>query len=140
MKNIGLTCLAILLMPVVALTDEAATLQVIMQGLRDNLAEITDGLLTDDFEKVSRGAVAISQHPQIPPDQAARVAQELGPEMAAFKQIDTRVHDLSLQINAAAMALDRGAAIAAYQTMLEGCFACHSSYKERVAAVLATSD
>ena len=59
----------LLLIPTVALTDETTTLQAIMQGLRDNLVEITDGLLTDDFELVDRGASAIANHPRIPPGQ-----------------------------------------------------------------------
>lgn len=50
----------------VALADETTTLQIIMQGLRDNLVEITDGLLVDDFELVERGASAIANHPRIP--------------------------------------------------------------------------
>jgi mono/diheme cytochrome c family protein len=119
-----------------ALAAETTALQEIMQGLRNNLAEIADGLLTDDFEQVARGATAIAEHPQIPPAEIQLVAATLGPEMPAFKQLDMRVHDLSLEIHAASKALDRDAAIAGYQQMLEGCLACHHSYKERVAAVL----
>ncbi|MDH3805312.1 MAG: hypothetical protein OEU90_07555, partial [Gammaproteobacteria bacterium] len=95
-----------------------------------------DGLLTDDFEQVARGAIAIAEHPRIPAAQVQIVAAELGPEMAAFKQLDMQVHDLSLEISVAAKAFDRGAAISGYQRMIEGCFACHHAYKERVAAVL----
>lgn len=80
--------------------------------------------------------IAISDHPRIPADQVQLVAQELGPEMPAFKQLDTVVHDLSLEISAAAEARDRDAAITAYQQMLDGCFQCHAAYKERVAVVL----
>ena len=39
------TAMALLLLPALALTDESTTLQAIMQGLRDNLVEIADGLL-----------------------------------------------------------------------------------------------
>jgi len=133
---VGLASLVFILVPAIALTGEATTLQGIMQGLRDNLVEITDGLLTDDFDKVAFGAIAIAEHPQIPAAQKQLVAQELGAEMATFKQIDTRVHDLSLDIHAAAKALDREAAVASYQQLVDGCFACHNTYKERVAAVL----
>ncbi len=51
------TAMALLLLPVPALTDESTTLQAIMPGLRDNLVEITDGLLTDDLA-VEIGAAA----------------------------------------------------------------------------------
>ena len=137
---IRFNCLLILLAPTAALTDEPITLQEIMQGLRDNLVTVTDGLLTDDFELVARGALEIATHPQIPAEQVQRVAQELGPEMPAFKQFDTRVHDLSLEVSAAAKAQDRNAAVSAYQQLIEGCFACHTTYKARVAAVLLEND
>ena len=132
----GFVSLAFILVPAIAPADEATTLKEIMQGLRDNLVDISDGLLTDDFEQVARGAIAIAEHPRIPAAQVQRVAAELGPEMAAFKQLDTHVHNLSLEISAAARAFDRGAAIAGLQRMIDGCFACHDAYKERVAAVL----
>ncbi len=108
----------------------------IMQGLRNDVVEIGDGLLTDDFSKVAHGADKIANHAQIPPEQVQLVAAELGAEMATFKQFDTSVHDLSLSIKAAAVSHDRDQAIADYQRMLNGCFACHAVYRERVAAVL----
>ena len=125
-----------ILLPAIAVTADSVTLKSIMQGLRDDLVDISDGLLTDDFELVANGAVSIAQHPQIPPAQVQLVAAELGTEMAAFKQIDTLVHDLAIEISAAAAAGNRDTAISDYQRMIEGCFACHRAYKERVAAVL----
>ena len=132
----GSAIIALILLPTIALTGETTNLKAIMQGLRNNVFEITDGLLMDDFEQVAQGAIAIAEHPRIPADQVQLVAQELGPEMPAFKQIDTVVHDLSLKIHAAAEAHDRDAAITAYQRMLDGCFACHAAYKERIGLVL----
>ena len=133
---LAVTGLVFLVTPLISVTDETAGLKTIMQDLRNNLTEITDGLLLDDFGRIERGANAIAAHPQIPPAQVARVAAELGPEMAAFKQLDTLVHDLSLEIRAAAEAQDRDAALSGYLRMMEGCLACHSGYKERVSAVL----
>ena len=133
---VRLVIVALLLIPTIVLTDETTALQEIMQGLRDNVVEISDGLLTDDYALVARGAMAIAEHPQIPPEQVQLVAQELGSEMPVFKQFDVRVHDLSLEISAAAEAGDRATAIIGFQQMIEGCFACHAAYKDRVAAVL----
>jgi hypothetical protein len=128
--------LMLALVPTVAMTDDSTSLKVIMQGLRDNLIEISDGLLTDDFELIAKGATSISKHPKIPAAQMQLVAQELGPEMAAFKRLDTVVHDLSLDIGIAAKALDRDAVNSSYQRMIDGCFNCHDKYEERIAAVL----
>lgn len=128
--------LMLALAPTAAMTGDAPSLKEIMQGLRNNLVEISDGLLTDDFKLVAHGATSIAEHPKIPAAQVQLVAAELGPEMAAFKQLDNFVHDLSLEIAAAAQVLDRDAAISSYQRMIEGCLDCHRTYKERVAAVL----
>jgi len=133
---IGAASLMLIIAPSVGMTSEENELMGIMQGLRNNLVDISDGLLTDDFEKIAHGADAIAGHPQIPPGQVKLVAAELGSEMAAFKQLDTLVHDLSLEISAAATTHDRDDLISGYQRLFEGCLACHSTYKERVAAVL----
>lgn len=139
-KLIGLASLALLITSTAALADETITLKSIMQGLRDGLVEMGDGLLGNDLELVARGALSIAEHPKIPPDQAQLVALELGQEMQAFKRLDLLVHDLALEVHAAATAMDRPAAIEGYQRMIEGCFACHEAYKDRVAAVLANAD
>jgi len=128
--------LMLILAPTVAMTGDEPALKEIMQELRNNLIEISDGILTANFEQVAKGAASIAKHPKIAPAQVALVASELGPEMPAFKRLDNVVHDLSLEISAAAEALDRDAVIFGYQRMIEGCADCHSSYKERVAAAL----
>lgn len=117
-------------------TADGTTLKEIMRGLQANTDHIVEGLLTDDFDKVAGAADLIADHPQIPPEQVKLVAAELGAEMPAFKQFDTLVHDLSLVIAAAAREGDRDQAIRNYHQMLDGCFACHTAYKDRVAAVL----
>ena len=124
------------LVPMVAMTDDAASLKEIMQGLRDNLIEISDGLLTDDFEQIAKGATSISGHPKIPAAEVQLVGQDLGPEMATYEQLETLVHDLSLEISVAAKAHDRDAVNSSFQRMIDGCFNCHSKYEERIAAVL----
>jgi len=123
----------------IAATAATDDLKDIMQGLRADTNAIADGLLTDDFEKVVIGANNIANHAQIPPEQIQLVAAELGAEMPAFKQMDVLVHDLSLEIAAAAKEDDRARAIADYHRMLDGCFDCHAAYKTRVAGVLANA-
>ncbi len=123
--------------PVTAVTGET-TLKEIMQELRRNFLEVSDGFLLDDFDRVAEGALAIAEHPRIPPEQVELVANELGPEMPVFKNFDVQVHELSLEMYKAAMDGDRAAAVAAYQGMVAACFDCHATYRERVAAALVT--
>ena len=128
--------LAVFIVPGLAVTDAAPTLKAIMQGLRDNVVEIADGLLNDNYDQVARGATSIAEHPRIAPAEVAVVASALGAEMPAFKGLDDAVHDLSIDIRNAAEARNREAVISGYQRLIEGCLACHSAYKARVAAAL----
>ena len=130
-----LASLAIILLPASAITGET-TLKLIMQELRQNFVDVSDGFLLDDFGKVAEGALAIAEHPRIPAEQVDRISEELGPEMAVFKNFDVQVHELSLEMYKAAKERDRDAAVAAYQGMVTACFDCHSAYRERVAAIL----
>ena len=134
-----------LLVPLTALAvasepAQEPTLKEIMQGLRDDVFTIADGMFTDDMDRIAQGASGIAHHPSIPGKQVQRVAAELGPEMPAFKQLDIRVHDLSMSIISAAETQDRERISADFQQLINGCLACHTSYKERVANVLKKSN
>lgn len=136
LRRAGLVCISL---AATAATPAEPTLKEIMQGLRDDLVEITDGLLTDDFDRVAQGATGIANHAPISAPQVELIAVELGPEMAAFRQFDELVHELSLAISSAASERDRDRTIAGYRQMVDGCLACHAAYRDRVAAVLAGS-
>jgi cytochrome c556 len=134
-----LACLAVMALPMTASTDEI-TLKAIMQELRQDFLDISDGFLLEDFDKVAEGALAIAEHPRIPPEQVQLVAEELGAEMPVFKNFDVQVHELSLELYKAAKERDRSTAVAAYQGMVQACFDCHSAFRERVAAALGDRD
>lgn len=121
----------------VAEQDPATDLKTIMQGLRNDTVLIMDAMLVDNFATVVEAAARISDHPQIPPDQVSLVAAELGPEMAAFKQFDALVHDLSVSLREAAEEGDRAGAQRKFQQMIAGCLGCHAAYRQRVRSVLA---
>lgn len=135
-KPLHIISLLIFAMSAIVATADEPSLKEIMQDLRDNLVEITDGLLVDDFDRVAQGATGVAQHEPIAAPQAKQIAGALGPEMPAFKQFDEQVHGLSLAIASAASDQDRDAVIVSYRRMVDGCLACHAAFKERVAAVL----
>lgn len=116
------------------------SLKTIMQGLRDNTVSIIDAMLVDDFTAVAEAAAGVADHPKIPPQQVSLVAAELGAEMAAFKQFDTLVHDLSLSLQEAAKEGDRARVQQNFQDMIAGCLGCHAAYRQRVMAVLVGED
>ena len=80
--------LTVLTLSVTTATAAEPSLKEIIQDRRDNMVEITDGLLYDEFDRIERGANGIAQHAPIAASQAKRIAEDLGPEMAAFKQFD----------------------------------------------------
>lgn len=111
-------------------------LKEIMQELRSNLIEITDGLLVADFDRIERGAIGIAEHPPIAPSQVKLVLKALGPEMPKFKGFDVQVHKLALSIAVAAKTKNGNAILADYQQMLSGCLGCHTTFKDRVSKAL----
>lgn len=130
------TGILVLAMSAFVATAAEPNLKEIMQGLRDDLVAITDGLLVDDFDRVAQGATGIAQHAPISTPEAKRIAATLGPEMPAFKQFDKTVHDLSVAIASAAREEDREAIVTDYQRMVNGCLACHAAFKDRLADAL----
>ena len=134
-KRIVIAILALASLPAAAPSGEIS-LGTIMQELRQDFFDVSDGFLLDDFDRIAEGALAIAEHPRIPAEQVERISGELGPEMAVFRNFDVQVHELSLELYKAAKERDRDAAVAAYQSMVRACFDCHSAYRERVAAIL----
>lgn len=135
-RPLHLLIVVLLSMTARADTDSDTDLKKIMQDLQSDSALVVQGLLIDDFDTVADAAARIANHPRIPPEQVALVAAELGTEMPAFKQLDTLVHNLALSIGAAAQEGDSNSIAANYTRMLDGCLACHASYKQRVSEVL----
>lgn len=135
-----ISCLSVLVTAAGAQQAPEASLKAIMQELRNDTVLIMDAMLVDDLAAVADAAVRIADHPRIPPDQVSLVAAELGSEMAAFKQFDTLVHDLSVAMRDAAENGDRVRAQKHFQDMIAGCLGCHAAYRPRVMSVLTNED
>jgi cytochrome c553 len=132
-----ITIVAVLTFAVTAATAEnEPTLKEIMQGLRDSLVEMTDGLLLGEADRVSRAARVIAEHPPISEHDRPIIVETLGPEMPAFAHFDQLAHSFSVSIAEAATQGDLARAEREYQQMLGACFACHNAYKTRVAEAL----
>jgi len=129
-------------MLVVALGGSAAVADVpslkdIMQGLRDSLVVMTDGLLLGEADTVARAASEISGHAPISERERSIIIETLGSEMPGFAQLDERVHALSISIGEAAARGELGRAEQEFQQMIATCLACHTAYKDRVSEALA---
>ncbi|MEE9320930.1 MAG: hypothetical protein V3U76_10825 [Granulosicoccus sp.] len=108
----------------------------IMESLRDDLVEISDGLLTEDAERVSLAGARIANHAPVPKRERGIIAKELGSEMGKFKQFDELVHELSKSIEQAAKSEDFARMQTHYKEIVSACLECHTAYRERVSASL----
>jgi hypothetical protein len=135
-KVIGLLLFPLTALAFAAEPAQEPALKEIMQGLRDNVFVIADGMFADDMDRIAQGAAGIADHAPIPKAQVQRIVAELGAEMPAFKQFDDRVHELSVSIISAAESKNSQRITTDFQQLINGCLACHSSYKQRVADAL----
>jgi hypothetical protein len=137
---IGILFMSLMELTVAAEPTQEITLKVIMQGLRNDVFVIADGMFTDNMKLIAQGAGRIADHPSIPSGQVRLVAAELGSEMPAFKSFDQQVHDLSVSMISAAKLGNRARISQDFQQLINGCLACHALYKERVANILNESN
>jgi cytochrome c556 len=107
-------------------------LKQIMQGMQTDMSAILGGLFTGNLEQVATSAKAIAYHPPIPASQAQRISATLGPQMSNFAQLDEDVHGQALAVLAAADKKDEKKVTEAFQELVDGCLACHQSYKDQL--------
>ncbi len=108
----------------------------IMAGLQGDMAGLESALWREDFDALVTRATAIADHPMVPPAEAQAIAGVLGPDMGAFKQHDTRVHDLAVRIGELATVGDLEGVLTTRADLVEGCVACHVAFRARIRAGL----
>lgn len=116
--------------------EPQTNLKQIMQGMQTDMYAIMGGLFTGNLDQVATSAKAIAYHPQIPASQAQRISATLGPQMSDFAQLDRQVHGQALAVLEAAEKKDEKKVAEAFQELVDGCLACHRSYKEQLSRIL----
>lgn len=112
------------------------TLFAIMLQLQGDMDQVSHGLWTESFDTIAAAAQAIADHPKIPQEEAATIAEVLGSDMARFKELDTRVHDLSVELAEAARDGDMETILALDSAIRQGCIECHTAFRERLRSEL----
>lgn len=108
----------------------------IMIDLEKDMAGVAHGIWWTDWEAIAASATGIAEHPQIPDEGRATIAETLGAEMSAFAGLDGAVHDASVRIREAAAAEDLEGVLEAWQTAQDGCVECHQRFRDRLKPVL----
>ena len=107
-----------------------------MAGLQEDMAGLDRGLWTEDFDGIAARATAVADHPTVPAAEAQAIAAVLGPDMAGFKEEDTRVHDRAVEVGELAEAGALDGVLAARAELARGCVDCHTRFRDRIRAGL----
>lgn len=111
----------------------------IMRGLEEDLAETAHGFWVEDLEIISSAATGVAEHPRVPQEQMLAIQAELGDEFPTFVQMDRQVHDLAVELAAAADSAQTVSAglFGSFVDVQRGCISCHTAYRARVSGALA---
>lgn len=118
-------------------TSDTKRLRLLMVELAQDMSRINTGIWHEDFELVQEGASAIANHPRIPPEQMKKIKKALGQEFQNFVRFDKSVHGTATELVSAAEARDWSGVLSKYTELRDGCFGCHTAYRERLRPVLA---
>ncbi len=114
----------------------STSLKSVMKGLMEDNLKLNEGILTANFDEIKVAANKIANHPTPGVSTKIKLVSSLGSEMANFKILDTRVHNMAVSIEKAAILKDADKVMSDYHKLIDGCLACHSQYKERVSKIL----
>ncbi len=118
-----------------ASSGDGVPLLPIMRQLAVDMAAMQNALWLENFDEVEERAGAIAEHAHVSGEELARVANELGAEMAAFEAADEAVHQAAVQMHTAASARDTDAILQHLAEVQQGCVACHERFRERLRTV-----
>lgn len=121
--------------PVAETQQEAQqqTLATVMDGLRADMARLSEALWRGDYLAVAEAAQAVGDHPQVGAEERLRVQSTLGDEFPDFAAADRHVHDVAMTLRDAARRQDTTVVLGALSELQRGCIACHGEFRERLA-------
>ena len=111
-------------------------LRLVMQGLLKDTHLLSEGIFYGDFKKIEQAANNIANHPKPGMPTMKKVIGYLGKEMPKFKGLDTKVHNLAVDITKSAKDKDMATVVSQYHQLIDGCQSCHSQFKKRVSNAL----
>jgi hypothetical protein len=108
-----------------------------MRGLEKDMAEVAQGIWTEDHEVVATAARRIADHPKVIHDQMGAIQAALGSEFPAFVQQDRGVHEAAVELaEAADSSIEMLELFAINLRIQQGCMSCHTVFRARVSEAL----
>ncbi|MBN4060786.1 cytochrome c [bacterium AH-315-I20] len=117
-------------------TAKEGSLKAIMQQLGIDFSALESAILVEDFAAAEKAAHAMAFHDTPSFGTKMKLMASLRTDMPKFKEADDKVHNLALELEAAAKAKDVKTLIAKQSQMLSACMACHTSYRSRIIEIL----
>ncbi len=116
---------------------ERKPLNTIMVDLGAAMNHLNEAIFKEDYTAVAKAAAEISAHPQVMPDEMAKIAKALGKDMATFKQWDHKAHMAAVEAEKAAAALKQSDVLKAHGKIMNACVSCHTQFRTKVKNALA---
>lgn len=111
---------------------ETMELVPMMRLLLSDMYTVDEGIYTEDYTLVRKGANAIADHPGMTPEDKKRIQEELGDEFKAFVQFDMKVHHHADSMARAAAVKSMNDVLRHYNIVQQGCVDCHSRFRARI--------
>lgn len=103
-----------------------------MQQLLTDMQTVDQGIYTEDFELIAKGAGDIANHPKMTDEDKKIIKQTVGQEIKKFVSFDMVVHHHADSMRMAAMQKKMQKVLNHYRVVQQGCVDCHSNYRTEV--------
>ncbi|QKT03948.1 cytochrome c [Ectothiorhodospiraceae bacterium 2226] len=115
-----------------AAAAERPSFQAVMQGLAADMQRLSQAIFMEDFPAMAEAAEAVADHPKPADQDRRRVMAAVGPDVERFRAYDHAVHEGAERIAEAARATDMDGVLRYHAQVMQGCVACHSTFRGRM--------
>lgn len=103
-----------------------------MQKLLADMQLVDQGIYTESYALIAKGAKGIADHPGMTQKDKQIIKKTLGPEMKKFVAFDKTVHHHADSMRMAALREKMQEVLRHYRIVQQGCVDCHSNYREPI--------
>lgn len=105
-----------------------------MQQLLTDMQQVDQGIYTENYSIIEKGAGQISDHPTMTPEDKELVKSTLGSEMQKFVEYDMIVHHHADSMRMAAENKNIQKVLHHYRIVQSGCVDCHTHFRDRISS------
>ncbi|MDZ7682767.1 MAG: hypothetical protein U5J63_13900 [Fodinibius sp.] len=103
-----------------------------MRMLLADMQTVDQGIFTENYELIAKGAAGIADHPKMTQKDKRIIKKTLGKEIKQFVAFDMTVHHHADSMRMAALEEKMQEVLRHYRIVQQGCVDCHSNYRTRV--------